>query len=331
MRNSALFLPRVRARLAPRLAPPLAAVLLLFSFAGCLSTNVKVRTDEADDGAGILVRVFADPDAAKANRTEASGTLVEVFSLDKRGTETFIQRSLAGEWGISRLPPGKYRVNVVAVLDAGGNIRETRSGDRETDFSVKSGQTAEVKVILKKTPTGLIVVAVVTVVIIAVAIAVIAGKSGNMPPLPGQVLAHLLPPPLIRPIIFAPELWIGPVDGSFPRERSAPPRVTSVHPEPASAVASRRVMPTLTLSQPVDEAKISPDTILMLGSKSGLVPGAATVHRGLLRFAPAHDLVPGEAVTVTVRAHGVVNPDGIRLESDFAQSVRRAGRNGGLH
>jgi len=324
MRHSTLFLPRVRAILAPRLAPPLAAALLLFTFAGCLSTDVNVRTDGTDEGAGILVRVYADPDAAKANRTEASGTLVELFSFDKRGKEIFLQRSLAGEWGVSQLPPGRYRLRVVAVLDAGGNIRETRSGDRETDFSVKSGQTAEVKVILKKTPTGLIVVAVVTVVIIAVAIAVIAGKSGNMPPLPGQVLAHLPPPPLIRPIIFAPELWIGPVDGSFPRERSAPPRVTSVHPEPGSVVASRRVMPTLTLSQPLDEAKIGPDTILMLGSKSGLVPGTTTVHRGLLRFAPSRDLFPGEAVTVTVRARGVVNPDGIRLESDFSWSFQVA-------
>jgi hypothetical protein len=324
MRHSALFLPRVRAILAPRLAPPLAAALLLFSFAGCLSTNVNVRTDGEDAGAGILVRVFADPDAAKANRTEASGTLVELFSFDKRGNEIFIQRSLAGEWGVSQLPAGKYRLRVVAVLDAGGNIRETRSGDRETDFSVKSGQTAEVKVILKKTPTGLIIVAVVTVVIIAVAIAVIAGKSGNLPPLPGQVLAHLPPPPLIRPIILAPELWIGPGYGAFPRGPSAPPRVTSVHPEPGSAVASRRVMPTLTLSQPLDETKIGPDTILMLGSKSGLVPGATTVHRGLLRFAPSRDLVPGEAVTVTVRAHGVVNPDGIRLESDFSWSFQVA-------
>jgi hypothetical protein len=324
MRHSTLFLPRVRAILAPRLAPPLAAALLLFTFAGCLSTDVNVRTDGTDDGAGILVRVYADPDAAKANRTEASGTLVELFSFDKRGNEIFLQRSLAGEWGVSQLPPGRYRLRVVAVLDAGGNIRETRSGDRETDFSVKSGQTAEVKVILKKTPTGLIIVAVVTVVIIAVAIAVIAGKSGNMPPLPGQVLAHLPPPPLIRPIIIAPELWIGPVDGSFPRERSAPPRVTSVHPEPGSVVASRRVMPTLTLSQPLDEAKIGPDTILMLGSKSGLVPGTTTVHRGLLRFAPSRDLFPGEAVTVTVRARGVVNPDGIRLESDFSWSFQVA-------
>lgn len=327
MRHSALFLPRVRAILAPRLAPPLAAALLLFSFAGCLSTNVKVRTDGTDgtdSGAGVLVRVFADSDAAKAGRTEASGTLTELFSLDKRGKEIFLQRSLAGEWGISQLPPGKYRLRVVAVLDAGGNIHETRSGDRETDFTVKPGQTAEVKVILKKTPTGLIVVAVVTVVVLVVAIAVIAGKSGSAPPLPGQVFSHLPPPPLIRPLLVAPELWIGPADSAYPRQRSAPPRVTSVHPEPGSVGVPRQVLPTLTLSQPLDEAKLGPDSILMLGSTSGLIPGTASVHRGLLRFAPSRDLAPGETVTVTVRAHGVVNPEGIRLESDFSWSFQVA-------
>ena len=323
MRSRALFFPRIRSLLAPRVVPPLVAALLVFSFAGCLSTNVNVRSD-GSVGAGILVRVYADPDAVKAQRTEPSGTLVELFSLDKRGTETFLQRSLAGEWGVSQLPPGRYRLRVVAILDDGGHIRETRSGDQVTDFSVKEGETAEVRVILKKTPTGLIVVAVVTVIILAVAIAVIAGKSGNAPPLPGQVLAHLPPPVLIRPIIYAPELWIGPVEGSLPRERSVPPRVTSVHPEPGSVVAARRVMPALTLSQPLDEAKLGDGTILMLGSRSGMVPGTTTVHRGLLRFDPSRDLLPGEDVTVTVRAGGVVNPDGVRLESDFSWSFRVA-------
>ena len=324
MRRTTLFFPKIRAILAPRVVPPLVAALLVFSFAGCLSTKVNVRSDGTTEGAGVLVRVFADADAVKAQRTEASGTLIELFSLDKRGNETFLSRSLAGEWGVSQLLPGKYRLRVVAVLDEGGNIRETRSGDRETDFSVKEGQTAEVKIILKKTPTGLIVAVSVTVIVLVVALAILAGKSGARPPMPGRVLAHLPPPPLIRPVIIAPELWIGPVDGSVPRERRTPPRVTSVFPDPGSVVAARRVLPTLTLSQPLDEAKIGPDTILMLGSKSGMLPGTTTVHSGLLRFGPSRDLLPGETVTVTVRADGVVNPDGIRLESDFSWSFQVA-------
>jgi len=323
MRRSALFFPRVRAFLAPGLVPPLVAALLVFSFAGCLSTNVNVRSNGAADGAGVLVRVYADTDAEKARRTEPSGTLIELFSLDKQGNESFLQRSMAGEWGVSQIPPGKYRLRVVAVLDADGNIRETRSGDRETDIDVKAGQTAEVKIILKKTPTGLIVAATVTVVILAVALAIIMGKNDIKPPRPFAVLPHL-PPPLLHHVIVAPEIWVGPVAGPGRRERSSPPLVTSVFPEPGSVVAARRVMPTLTLSQPLDEAKIGPETILMLGSKSGMVTGTVGVHRGLLRFGPSRDLIPGEAVTVTVRAHGVVNPDGTRLEEDFSWSFQVA-------
>jgi hypothetical protein len=321
MRRPVLFLPRVRALLAPRLAPPLAALLLLFSFAGCLATNVNVRSDGASDGAGVLVRVYADEDAAKAGRTAKSGTLVELFSVDKHGDEVFLQRSLAGEWGVSELPPGKYRLKVAAVLDAGGNIHEARSGDRQTDVVVKAGQTAEVKIVLKKTPTGLIVAASVTVIVLVVALAIIMGKNDiKPPPPPFEVLGHLPPPPLIHHIVVAPELWIGPVPGPERRERAPRPLVTSVHPEPGAVVGARRVLPTLTLSQPLDENRIGPDTIQMLGSKSGLVPGSASVHRGLLRFVPARDLLPGETVTVTVHRGGVVNPDGVRLEEDFSWS-----------
>lgn len=324
MRRPELFLTRFRTGPARRLALPLTAVLLLFSFAGCLSTKVSVRSDGTTDGAGVLVRVYADADAAKAQRTEQSGTLVELFSLDKQGNETFLQRSMAGEWGVSQLPPGKYRLRVVAVLDESGNIRETRSGDRETNFSVKAGQTAEVKIILKKTPTGLIVAASVTVVVLVVALAVILGKNDIHPPLPGEVFAHLPPPPLLPHVIIAPDIWVGPVAGPVTRERTAAPRVTSVYPEPAAVVAVRRVMPAVTMSQPLDESKIGPGTIVMLGSKSGMVPGTTTVHRGLLRFEPARDLLPAETVTVTVRASGVANPEGIWLASDFSWSFQIA-------
>ena len=324
MRHSAMFFPRVRAFLAPRVVPPLVGALLLFSFAGCLSTTVKVRTDGTTDGAGVLVRVYADADAAKAGRADAAGTLVELFSLDKHGNETFIQRSLAGEWGVSQLPPGKYRLRVVAVLDANGNIHESRAGDRKTDIDVKDGQTAEVKIILKKTPTGLIVAASVTVVVLVVALAIILGKNNINPPIPAGVLGHLPPPPPLGHVVIAPELWIGPVDGPVRRERTSPPRVTSVLPEPDSVDAALRISPTLTLSQPLDESKIAPDTMLVLGSKSGMVPGTTTVRQGLLRFVTTQDLIPGETVTVTVKARGVVNPDRVRMENDFSWSFQVA-------
>src|SRR5512145_2319613 len=101
------FLRRLRIAAAPRLVPSLVVLFLVTS--GCLSTKVNMSSSGADR-AGIVVRVYADADAAKAGRTQASGTLVELFALDKKGKEVFLQRSLAGEWGVDQLPPGKYRL-----------------------------------------------------------------------------------------------------------------------------------------------------------------------------------------------------------------------------
>jgi hypothetical protein len=55
-----------------------------------------------------------------------------------------------------------------------------------------------------------------------------------------------------------------------------------------------------------------------------MIRGATGYRRGLLQFEPDRELIPGETVTVTVRARGVVNPGGKRLEEDFSWSFRVA-------
>jgi hypothetical protein len=320
-----LFYPGIRARLVPLFAPLLAGALL----AGCLATSVQVRSGNGDT-AGVLVTVFADADAAKAGRANANGTLIEIFRLEG-GKEVFLQRSLAGEWGLDGLPPGKYRVRVVAVLDDGGNIREVRSGDQETDLKLKPGQTAEVKVILKKTPTGLIVAATITVIVVVVALAILMHERDIPIPPPPPVDLLLPPAPLLHPVVMASELVIWPVPvgpppgpGDAPRYEFPPPRVTSVFPTPGSVTASRRVTPTATISQPLDLRHLRPDNILAIGSLSGMITGVTREVDGLLRFEPDRDLVPGEMVTITIRAGGVVNEAGRRMTEDFSWSFRVA-------
>ncbi|NTU59710.1 MAG: Ig-like domain-containing protein [Deltaproteobacteria bacterium] len=318
------LLARLRSRLAPPLTPPLVLLVLLAS-SGCLSTKVNIASDRAAESSAVLVRVYADPDAAEQGRTESPGTLTELFAVDRNGKEVFLQRSLAGQWGVDQLPPGRYRLRVVALLDAAGNIRDANPGDRKTDFTLDAGQTAEVNVVLKKTPTALIVTAVVTVVILVVALAVILENKHGSPPVPK--LPHpprgLPPPPPIRTVVVAPEIWVGPLWGAPPPDSApASPRVTSVVPEPGSLVNERRVTPTLTLSQPVDTARIAPDAIRMLGTKSGLVRGRTVAVNGLVRFEPSQELSPGETVTVTLQAAGVVNLQGRGLEKDFSWSFQ---------
>ena len=319
-----LFLTRFRTLVAPPAAVPLAVIFMIFSFTGCLSTKVSHQAGEEGEKSGVIVRVFRSPGSAKAGISDRPGTLTELYRLD-RGKETFLQRSLASEWGIDALAPGKYRLRINAIIDDRGNIRETRSGDRKTDFKVKRGKTTVVKVILKKTPTGLIVAATVTVVFIVVAIALLMGEHDVKPPpllFPDpKFLAAPLFMPHLRPVVVAHEIWIvpGPVYYTGTRrEQAPPPRVTSVIPEPGAAVSGGRVVPTLTLSQPIETARVRPDNMLMLGSKSGIVRGTTVYEKGLLRFIPDRNLAPGETVTVTVRAGGIVNPDGRRLAEDFS-------------
>lgn len=324
MHPTMLSLARLRAVVAPRLVPPLVAVFLLTS-GGCLATKVKVDDGGGADHAGLLVRVYADADAAKAGRTAGAGTLVELFALDKRGKEVFLQRSMAGEWGVDKLPPGKYRLRVVAVIDGAGHIRDAKPGDRDTEIELTEGQTAEVSVILKKTPTGLIVAAAVTVVVLVVALALLLDKNQGKLPAPRLPSPpHGVPPPVpLRAVVIAPEIWVEPAWGPPPPgHTAASPRVTSVVPEPGSTVPDRHVIPTLTFSQPINESRIAPGAVRMLGSKSGLIPGRTVAVNGLLRFEPSRDLSPAETVTVTVQASGIASFEGRHLEKDFSWSFQ---------
>ncbi len=268
----------------------------------------------------VLVQVFQNADAEKAGNANAPGTLTELYRIVD-GKEVFLQRSLATQWGIDNLEPGQYRIRVPAVIDNSGNIRETRSGDRVTDFEVRTGQTTVVKVTLKKTPTGLIIAAIITIVFIVVAIALLMGERNVKLPRPPRIPVpgpHHFPLPV--PVIAAHELFIVSTVAVHPgpRVQTPAPRVTSVIPGPGTSVSSGIVTPTLTFSQPINNQRVGPRTIKMLGSKSGLISGTSVYENGLIRFMPEKSLVPGETVTVSVYAGGVVNLNGKRMAKDFS-------------
>lgn len=134
--GSFLFLAIFRDRVVPPLAFPLALVFLAFTLSGCLSTSVSLQAVGEPETSGVIVRVFKNSQAEKAGVANAPGTLTEIYKLDGIG-ETLLQRSLASEWGVDHLEPGKYRLRIPAVIDRMGNIRETRAGDTTTDFKVK--------------------------------------------------------------------------------------------------------------------------------------------------------------------------------------------------
>jgi len=314
------FLEKLRFRVAPPLIYPLIFFFLIFMLASCLSTSVMFKDGQTGVKSAVLVQVFQNAEAAKAGNTNAPGTLTELYRMVD-GKEVFLQRSLATQWGIDNLEPGNYRIRIPAVVDNNGNIRETRSGDRVTDFEVRTGQTTVVKVTLKKTPTGLIIAAIVTIVFIVVAIALLMGERNVKLPRPPPIFVpgpHHFPLPV--PVIAAHELFIVSAIAAHPvpRAQVPSPRVTSVIPGPGTSVSSGFVTPTLTFSQPLNTQRIGPRTIKMLGSKSGLISGTSVYENGLLRFTPDKSLVPGETVTVSIYAGGVVNLNNKRMTKDFS-------------
>ncbi len=315
------FLAKFRVRVAPPLILPLIFFFLTFMLASCMSTQVIFQDGVKGAKSAVLVRVFQNVDSEKAGAPNAPGTLTELYKIEG-DKEILLQRSLATEWGIDNLEPGQYRLRIPAIIDNNGNIRETRSGDRTTDFEVKNGHTTVVKVVLKKTPTGLIIAAIVTVVFLVVAIALLMSEHNIRPPRPPRIPiprpGHV---PLPLPVIAAHELFIistlaHPVP--MPQAQIPSPRVTSVVPGQGTVVSSGLVVPTLTFSQPITQQRIRPGTIKMLGSKSGVVAGSSVYENGLLRFTPEKSFLPGETVTVSVYAGGIVNPNGKRMAADFS-------------
>jgi len=318
------------ARLAPEVIPLLVGALFLLSISGCLSTNVSVRAAEGGERtASIRVGVFANADDAKANRFERDRTLVEIFRREKGG-ERFLGRSLASRWGIDALPPGDYRVKVAAVLDDEGNISDPRAGDRETSFRLGAGERAELRIILRKVPVGLIVIAAVTIVVLIV-VAIVLVREGDIDlpniPDPGGILNALPMFPPLDHIVFYGELpgGIDFGDGWTEGRRDLPPpRVTSAFPRQGSLVSASRIAATVTFSQPVRPSKIRNDSMKMLGSKSGIVRGRTVFEKGLLRFVPGGDLQAGETITVTVSGEDVENESGDEMGRDFSWTFRLA-------
>lgn len=312
-----------------RISLLLVFALVVLPISGCLSTRVTTSRGDDPETASVSIAVFADPDAEKDRRSVPPPTLVELSRLGPSG-EAFLTKSLARSWGAKGLPPGRYRVRVAGVLDPAGRIGEPRSGDRTTDFSVDAGERADVRIVLKKTPVGLVVIAAITVVILVVAVAILLREQDvhlPAPPSPGEILRHL-PPPRVDAILLWSDIAIAVEDARArdafrEREGGVAPRVTSVFPDSSSRGIPPGVVPSLTFSQPLDG--IPEDAVEVVGSRSGVCPGRVSLRRGLLRFEPDRPFLPGETVTVTVRADRVVGRGRAEMAADFEWSFRVGG------
>ena len=257
---------------------------------GCVSIGVSRTALNSPPGASappkgaLAVSIYEKASERDAGRVAAFPVLSELARVTVKGEEA-VGRSMAPAWGISDLPPGKYRLRMTRRLTSEGDIEALEHPGDKT-FEVKAGERTTLSVVLKKVPVFWIVAAAVTVV--ALVILAIAGAHN----------VHLPPPP---PFPLPPVFVVIPL-GGHGVEGAPAPGAADVFPAKGSVVSARRLTVTFLLSAPLAPDGIGENSILALGSKSGEIAGTISYleRDGLLRFSPSSDFAPGETVTVTL-------------------------------
>lgn len=278
-----------------RRPPRLIALAALVAFSplaleGCVSVGVEQRpapaAEEAEHSSGdIEVFIYETQGDKDASRLVAYPVLSEIFRVEETG-ESLVGRSMSAMWAINDLTPGRYRVSVRKRITPEGDIEPLKDPQGKT-FDVAAGKESTLRIVLKKVPTGWIVLGVIAAAAL-IYFSVDAASHGKLPPLP--------------PI--PPDVFVGVVLLATPAARADGPAPTAadVFPAPGSVVAARKVTVNFLVGTPLAPNGIDADAILALGSLSGELPGTISYQAEdqLLRFAPDRNFTPGENVTVTL-------------------------------
>ena len=127
----------------------------------------------------------------------------------ENGTFSPVASSRKGSWVLRNSPAGNYQIAIdrTAVIDG---KTETLEGSLTKNFTLKPGERAEIIIVLKKVPVGVIVL--ISVLIVGLIILMILARNDRLPKLsdlPHPPIPHLpgIPPPralLIPLLIFSP-------------------------------------------------------------------------------------------------------------------------------
>ena len=268
----------------------LLAVLSPFALDGCVSVGVDRAPVPSSEGSppttgSVEVLVFETMAHRDAFRLVEYPVLSEIFRVQPEG-ESLVGRSMSAMWALPDLPSGRYRVSVTKRITPDGDIEPLKDPSGKV-FDLAAGQKTTLRVVLKKVPTGWIVLGAIAAAALLY-LAVDAASKGKLPPLPP------IPPDVVVGIVLL----------ATPAARADGPVPTAadVFPAPGSVVAARRVTVNFLVATPLAPDGIEPDAILALGSLSGELPGTISYQAEdqILRFAPGRNFTPGENVTVTL-------------------------------
>jgi hypothetical protein len=214
----------------------------------CVSFKVnQIAIESADERPSIATKIYMKAPEEGQEQAVYGGVGTTLFFQRENGAFAPVASSRQGSWVLRNAPAGHYQIEIdpTAVIDG---KRETFEGSRTEAFTLKPGERAEIIIVLKKTPVGVIVL--LTVLIVGLIILMIVAtkdrspklKDFLLPPIPHLPRIH---PPrgLIIPLrIFAPHprLFLGPppifFDGGFYQHGSFSVDMTPYEGPPPAAV-----------------------------------------------------------------------------------------------
>ena len=140
------------------------ARLVLIAFApfaldGCVSVGVKTTAAPANTAAASMGtfegRLYENPSDAKKDLKSPREVTWKLFQLEQ-STKIPFREGTGNVWTATELPPGRYRIAVSWGKNPGIAEQSSTGSGRKT-FPLEAGETAQVRVFVKKFPTGTVV------------------------------------------------------------------------------------------------------------------------------------------------------------------------------
>ena len=315
-------------------------IFIIVSCTGCVSIQYETHTIDPSIEMPSISMSMHLKDAA--SDTKGSDLFHGVSSrLSFRNTDgefVPLTTSSQGTWVLKNAMAGEYQFEITDTSIMVNGKRQALQGNLSELFSLQSDQRATIKVILKKTPVGLILV--IVVLIVFVIIWYLVANQDHLPKVPGLLVppipgitAPLLPKaaPLALMLLHLPPSPHGPVplfiDGgvymgaSYPvaSEPSAPEAIRFSPPMESTNVPVDSAIHA-SFSTPVNEASLQDHrSVSVQGSLSGPLHGTISYNPATLRmkFVADKKFTPGETITVTLMGAFIKDASGRSMALNY--------------
>lgn len=320
----------------------------LMASTSCVSIRVKEQKLEIEgEKSSLSMKMYVKKPDKDQEQYVIDGVRSTLFFENEKGEFVEVASSERGNWLLKNSPAGKYKLEIDEFMTVNGKKEELR-GNRTREFSLKSDERAEIRVILKKVPVGFIII--ISVLVIGIIIWAILKQDdfpdiGKLlvPPLPSP---RLLPPlPKARPIplpLFTPfgRVYIGPspvfIDGAFYAshhrdeeekltDEDLMPEATSFFPQMNAENVPGDTPIHVFFSTDMEASSFEEDRLIrVIGAESGRMKGTMSYDssRRKLTFIPAGPFTPGESVKVTIMGKLIEDERGNNLTADYEWTFR---------